>query len=494
MSASPPAAAIAARGRRASATASARRCATSASRPRRGELVAIIGPNGAGKTTLLSILAGVAARRRAATVSRAAARGRLGAAAAGALLEALGGREPAAVRAAGEGRRRRRGRRRGCSSRPACATAPATRSARSRAATASASTSPSACSPTRRCCCSTSRRRRWTRASASACGSSSAASPRAGTAVVFSTHDVGEAERYADRVLVLADGELLFTGTPARARRRASAASTRDFEARVRPLPARARATDRTCAGCCSRTCRSCGARRCWSRCWSSTRSSIALLIGLALSRGPDKPRVAFVNQVPPAADAFQRRRPAARRVEVRRRGCSSRSTRCASTTRAEAIDEGARPATALGALDRARRRRPSGCRARSTSAAASRRRSRCSTTARTRSSSSSSSRRSRRALADANPALAERAHAELAAQLPRASCSGGKFDLLGAELRHPRPAALATVALDAARRSAAAAARSQRQAGAPGDRLRAAGDRQPRPLRSRCWRRSASR
>jgi ABC-2 type transport system ATP-binding protein len=36
-----------------------------------------------------------------------------------------------------------------------------------------------------------------------------------GTAVVFSTHNVGEAERYADRVLVLADGEALFTGSPA---------------------------------------------------------------------------------------------------------------------------------------------------------------------------------------------------------------------------------------------------------------------------------------
>jgi ABC-2 type transport system ATP-binding protein len=36
-----------------------------------------------------------------------------------------------------------------------------------------------------------------------------------GTTVLFSTHDVGEAERQADRVLVLADGELLFTGTPA---------------------------------------------------------------------------------------------------------------------------------------------------------------------------------------------------------------------------------------------------------------------------------------
>jgi ABC-2 type transport system ATP-binding protein len=36
-----------------------------------------------------------------------------------------------------------------------------------------------------------------------------------GTAVVFSTHDVQEAERYANRVLVLADGELLFAGTAA---------------------------------------------------------------------------------------------------------------------------------------------------------------------------------------------------------------------------------------------------------------------------------------
>jgi ABC-2 type transport system ATP-binding protein len=42
-----------------------------------------------------------------------------------------------------------------------------------------------------------------------------AALARAGTTVVFTTHNVGEAERYADRVLVLADGELLFEGTPA---------------------------------------------------------------------------------------------------------------------------------------------------------------------------------------------------------------------------------------------------------------------------------------
>jgi ABC-2 type transport system ATP-binding protein len=38
---------------------------------------------------------------------------------------------------------------------------------------------------------------------------------RRGTSVVYSTHNVFEAERYADRVLVLGDGEVLFLGTPA---------------------------------------------------------------------------------------------------------------------------------------------------------------------------------------------------------------------------------------------------------------------------------------
>jgi ABC-2 type transport system ATP-binding protein len=51
-----------------------------------------------------------------------------------------------------------------------------------------------------------------------------------GTTVVFSTHNVAEAERYADRVLVLADGELLFTGTPAELERTVGG-DARDFEA-----------------------------------------------------------------------------------------------------------------------------------------------------------------------------------------------------------------------------------------------------------------------
>ena len=53
-----------------------------------------------------------------------------------------------------------------------------------------------------------------------------------GTTIVFSTHNVAEAERYATRVLVLGDGELLFTGTPAELERavNTSGAAAPDFE------------------------------------------------------------------------------------------------------------------------------------------------------------------------------------------------------------------------------------------------------------------------
>jgi ABC-2 type transport system ATP-binding protein len=51
-----------------------------------------------------------------------------------------------------------------------------------------------------------------------------------GTSVVYSTHIVQEAERHADRVLVLADGELLFDGSP-RELEVAAGASGLDFEA-----------------------------------------------------------------------------------------------------------------------------------------------------------------------------------------------------------------------------------------------------------------------
>jgi len=60
-----------------------------------------------------------------------------------------------------------------------------------------------------------------------------------GTMVLFTTHNVGEAERYAGRVLVLADGELLFEGTT-RGMEEAVGGDPADFEAAfVRFLHAR---------------------------------------------------------------------------------------------------------------------------------------------------------------------------------------------------------------------------------------------------------------
>jgi ABC-2 type transport system ATP-binding protein len=61
-----------------------------------------------------------------------------------------------------------------------------------------------------------------------------------GTTVVYSTHNVAEAEHYADRVLVLADGELLFDGTPSELEHTVGDTRPRDFEAAfVRFLHAR---------------------------------------------------------------------------------------------------------------------------------------------------------------------------------------------------------------------------------------------------------------
>jgi ABC-2 type transport system ATP-binding protein len=56
-----------------------------------------------------------------------------------------------------------------------------------------------------------------------------------GTTVIFSTHDIQEAERYGGRLLVLADGEALFDGSPDALRETvrseaAAADADRDFE------------------------------------------------------------------------------------------------------------------------------------------------------------------------------------------------------------------------------------------------------------------------
>ena len=51
-----------------------------------------------------------------------------------------------------------------------------------------------------------------------------------GTAVVYSSHNVQEVDRYAHRLLVLADGELLFTGSPRDLEGAVGQDSARDFE------------------------------------------------------------------------------------------------------------------------------------------------------------------------------------------------------------------------------------------------------------------------
>ncbi len=51
-----------------------------------------------------------------------------------------------------------------------------------------------------------------------------------GTTVIFSTHYIQEAERYGDRLLVLADGEGLFDGTPRELHQAAPESGARDFE------------------------------------------------------------------------------------------------------------------------------------------------------------------------------------------------------------------------------------------------------------------------
>jgi len=51
-----------------------------------------------------------------------------------------------------------------------------------------------------------------------------------GTAVIFCTHDIAEAERHAHRILILADGETLFSGTAAELKAAGAAGADDDLE------------------------------------------------------------------------------------------------------------------------------------------------------------------------------------------------------------------------------------------------------------------------
>ncbi len=179
---------------------------------RAGELVAVIGPNGAGKTTLLSILAG-AQRPSAGSVSlppgrvgwvpqQPAVYSRLSVAenlelfarlegttdpqgAVAAMLEQTGLQERASERVErlSGGNRQRVNIALGLLSEPLVL----------------ALDEPSSSLDPRQ------RERLWR----FICAHS-----ELGRCVVFSTHNVAEAERYAQQVIVLADGELLFSGSP----------------------------------------------------------------------------------------------------------------------------------------------------------------------------------------------------------------------------------------------------------------------------------------
>ena len=75
-----------------------------------------------------------------------------------------------------------------------------------------------------------------------------------GTTVIFSTHDIQEAERYGGRLLVLADGEALFDGPAGGAAQGGAARGARGrrprLRDRLRRLPAAPGALS-ACAGCC---------------------------------------------------------------------------------------------------------------------------------------------------------------------------------------------------------------------------------------------------
>jgi ABC-2 type transport system ATP-binding protein len=195
---------------------------------RRGELLAVIGPNGAGKTTLLSILAGIR-RPDTGSVSRppgdvgwvpqqAALYRRLTVAenlrlfarlervsdadaAVEEMLEqtALGARRDDQVANLSSGNQQRINIAIGLLAKPAVLLLD----------------EPSAGLDPRQ------RERLWDFVLGLAGG---------GTTVIFSTHNIAEAERYGQRLLVLADGEALFDGTPGELHAAVPEAEGRDFE------------------------------------------------------------------------------------------------------------------------------------------------------------------------------------------------------------------------------------------------------------------------
>ena len=205
----------------------------------------------------------------------------------------------------------------------------------------------------------------------------------------------------------------------------------------------------------------------------------ISVLIGLALSRGPDKPKVAIVNELPAGQTELLGRQPAPGRhalrqgaVQVRRSG---RGRHARGGHRQGALGRGPRRA------HRPARRHAASCRTRSTSPARRRPRWRSSTTPTTRSGRSWPSRRSRRAWP--TPTRRSATSSPSWRRATWASCSragefsllGQKFDVLGLER--------SKAALERTLRTLPPDSEQARDVQA-GHRLRADRHREPRPVR----------
>ena len=162
---------------------------------------------------------------------------------------------------------------------------------------------------------------------------------KGGTTVIYSTHQIEEASHYGDRLVVLADGETIFDGSFAQLRRAAGPPPEGDGGRpgeRLRPLPAAE------------------GPLMRWLlvKDLQLLRRSplvtgllvvypivLAVLIGLAISRSPEKPRVAFLNQIP-AGTGLQLGTGGFSQDEARRQLCAK--IECVDvSSRAEARAEG---------------------------------------------------------------------------------------------------------------------------------------------------------
>ena len=123
-----------------------------------------------------------------------------------------------------------------------------------------------------------------------------------GTTVVYATHHIPEADRYANQLIVLADGERVFDGSP------------RELEqATARPASTSSAPSSSTCTSGATEV------RWLLLKDLRILRRSplmvallviypivIAVLIGFALSRGPDKPKVAFYNGLSVSASTIE--------------------------------------------------------------------------------------------------------------------------------------------------------------------------------------------